>query len=154
MSHTTNIFNRASSGDADAVTAVWDDSELIAAWNAQLKRLQTEKSQQIVIESSAEDADSSSNDDSVDEESEMSGAEVALDLEDAVAAPPSNSGDANNRKRVRDEAAGGGGLEGAERFMPPIPPGLGRGMEAMLRAWFSAGYETGRYVGGHAAESQ
>jgi hypothetical protein len=150
MSSTTNIFNRAS-GDADAATAVWDDSELIAAWNAQLKRLQTEKSQQIVIESSAEDADTSSNDGSVDEESEMSGAEVALDLEDAVAAPPSNSGAANNRKRVRDEVAGD---QGAERFMPPIPPGLGRGMEAMLRAWFSAGYETGRYVGGHAADSQ
>ncbi|CUF58295.1 Hypothetical protein, putative [Bodo saltans] len=154
MSTTTSIFNRAA-GDAEATTAVWDDSELIAAWNAQLKRIQTEKSKQVVIESGeAEDTNSTvSNDDEDededDEESEMSGAEVALDMQldadDVSVIPATNpSGASNNRKRLRDEECHEG--DAVLRLMPPIPPGVGSGMVAMLRAWFSAGYETGRYI--------
>lgn len=163
MSQTTNIFSRGA-GDADAAsTAVWDDSELIAAWNAQLRRIQTEKSQQVVVQSST--ASNSESDEDVEEESEVSGDDIAIDLDggdDAVAAAgrqitAASTGSAglnNSTKRSRDDDGDVVDDDNnntstrcdAHRLMPPVPQGVGRGVEAMLRAWFMAGYETGRYA--------
>lgn len=144
-----NIFDRGAATEA----TVWDDSELIAAWNAQLQRIQTEKGRPITVPvggsddhddtTSSEEADS--NVGSSAESSTSSGPRVALDVQHVPLV-----GAKRQRQDNEGDAAPGQNL----MMMPPMPLGVGPEVEGMLRAWFTAGFETGKFIASAAGKQR
>lgn len=179
----------------NASEMLWDDSALIAAWNAQLERIHKENNNNHASESdsrpfppplhsSSDEEGEESNEDAAKSNPSPSSSSsssfengslsndgsgpapclevVVLPTEHAStitageeANPPAEGAGRKRREREWETAAaaasggemvGGGGGEISLSWMPPIPSGIAPEVASMLRAWFTAGYETGKFA--------
>ena len=101
---------------------MWDDSEMIAAWNAQLEQRRSEHQPTMVGLQSVEEQGAGDDEDHDESQTPSGSGPIA----------PFTSG-----APAIDSAAAG--------RMPPMPSGASQELQAMLQAWFQAGYWTGRY---------
>lgn len=135
---TIRVFDRSAAGDTGSAGGAWDDAELIAAWNAQLQRISSSGNHGTSTTIPPPAAATSEEDDEVCSDEEEGDDESALtsSAEAEVSQQPA-------RKRPRCDVSE---TARSENLVPPMPPGVPREVHALLRSWFLAGFETGRFV--------
>ena len=126
------VFKRGREGED-----VFDDSELIEAWNKQLQRMQEEgekkplefpqereekeEDKDVIEFKSDNESSSGSDDDGEDSSTGHRSTSIPLKSDGNVQAP-------------------------CQHLEPSMPPGLSPDLQNLLRSWYQAGYHMGTYV--------
>jgi hypothetical protein len=108
------LFQRT--GGSGVSGDMWDDSELIAAWNRQLDRKTALEADPVPLIPRTDGSSSDDNDDDDEEEED----EISED----------------ERHSAQLETG----------VLPPMPQGVNTRVQTMLRAWFEAGLQTGLFL--------
>jgi hypothetical protein len=125
------LYQRGAKFDAE----LWDDSELVAAWNRQVtggdQRAALTAAQEAHAARAAADGDGdgSESDDSFEEEDD--------EEDEEVPAP------AQKVRRTEGGPRAGGGMPAAGAQMPPLPQWADARTRQLLQVWFQAGYWQG-----------
>lgn len=125
-------------------SSAWDDTELIAAWNAQLARINEGHAPGSEI--SEDDSDATTGDEEEDVKSTDEESEVDSPTCNANSSSATEYERTGPQKRQR-EADDSGKVLLEEALMPPFPSEVPKSLHRLLRAWFAAGFETGLYCG-------
>lgn len=116
------VFKRGREGED-----VFDDSELIEAWNKQLRRMQEEGESKPI---------------------QFPTEEKVIEFESVGSSASESSVDST----VGSQSASKSAESVPATFHPPMPPGISCDLQDLLKAWFQAGFQTGRFVANSTAK--